>query len=145
MKSRIALWAVGLLAVLVGLLAACAAPQPTQTAPATTPTRAARGYIRLTPEQLYNMLANKDFVLVNVHVPYNGEIAQTDLFIPYNELSRQLGKFPDKTARIVVYCRSGPMSTSAAQTLAAAGYTNVMELAGGMSAWEAAGYTLVRK
>ncbi len=145
MKSRIALWAVGLLAVLVGLLAACAAPQPTPTAPATTPTRAAPGYIRLTPEQLYDMLANKDFVLVNVHVPYDGEIAQTDLFIPYNELSRQLGKLPDKTARIVVYCRSGPMSTSAAQTLAAAGYTNVMELAGGMSAWEAAGYTLVRK
>jgi rhodanese-related sulfurtransferase len=35
------------------------------------------------------------------------------------------------------------MSTSAAQELAAQGYTNVLELDGGFNAWKAAGYELL--
>lgn len=147
MNSGIRVASVAALVMVVIALAACAA-LPTA-APssgiAPAPTQPSPGYIRLTPQQLSAMLADKDFVLVNVHIPYDGEIAQTDLFIPYNDIAGQLDQLPDKTARTVVYCRSGPMSTSAAQALVAAGYTNVMELAGGMSAWEAAGYALIRK
>ena len=136
-------------AVLTVVLAACAGAQKTA-APTPAPTAAPRqqtaiGYIDITAKQLKEMLASKDFTLVNAHIPYDGEIAQTDLFIPYNEIASQLDKLPDKSARIVVYCRSGPMSTSAAQALVAAGYANVMELDGGMSAWEAAGYELLRR
>ena len=136
------------LAVLMVALAACGGAQkaaaPTQ-APTAVRQQPATGHIDLTAKQLKEMLASKDFTLVNVHIPYDGEIAQTDLFIPYNEIAGQLGKLPDKSARIVVYCRSGPMSTLAAQALVAAGYANVMELDGGMSAWEAAGYELLRR
>lgn len=147
MKRGIKFVSVVALAALVVVLGACAAGQPATPTPtaAPTPTDIVPAYIRLTPQQLNQMLASKDFLLVNVHIPYDGEIAQTDLFIPYNHIAGQLDKLPDQNARIVVYCRSGPMSTSAAQTLAAAGYTGVMELAGGMSAWEAAGYALIRK
>lgn len=98
----------------------------------------------LDPATLAEMLDDKDFTFINVHVPYEGEIEPTDLFIPYNEIEARLDSLPaDKDARIVLYCRSGSMSATAARTLVDLGYTNVAHLEGGMIAWEEAGYPLV--
>lgn len=47
---------------------------------------------------------------------------------------------PDKTAKIVVYCKAGHRGAIAMTVLRAAGYENVLNLAGGFSAWSAAGY-----
>lgn len=103
-------------------------------------------YTSVSPARLTAMLAAKDFVLVNVHVPYEGEIQGTDVFVPYDQVASQLGKLPAaKDAKILVYCRSGRMSTIAAKTLVGLGYTNVWELDGGMIAWENAGYQLVQR
>lgn len=103
-------------------------------------------YTSVPPARLTAMLAAKDFVLVNTHVPYEGEIQGTDLFIPYDQVASQVGKLPAaKDAEIFLYCRSGRMSTIAATTLVGLGYTNVWELDGGMIAWEKAGYQLVQR
>ncbi|WP_445735624.1 rhodanese-like domain-containing protein [Mariniflexile sp.] len=56
--------------------------------------------------QLHKMMKKKDFTLVNVHIPYAGEIPQTDLFIPYNEISGHLNELPAKDKKIVLYCRT---------------------------------------
>jgi len=89
------------------------------------------------------MLSNKDFVFINVHIPFAGNIVATDLSIPYDQIEQTLAKLPaDKKAKIVLYCRSGRMSAIAAETLVKLGYTNIWNLDGGMVAWEQAGYEI---
>jgi phage shock protein E len=125
--------------LLVSVLAAC------QSKPVTgeTMTIADWTYTRISPAELNTMLKAKDFVLVNVHIPFAGDIAGTDLSIPYNEMDQNLLQLPaGKDARIVLYCRSGRMSQIAAETLVSLGYTNIWDLQGGMVAWEQAGYEI---
>jgi rhodanese-related sulfurtransferase len=94
--------------------------------------------------ELSSMLANKDFTFINVHIPFEGDIAGTDLSIPYDQIEQNLDKLPDKDAKIVLYCRSDRMSNIAAETLVGLGYTNVWNLDGGMLEWEGAGLTIER-
>jgi len=102
-------------------------------------------YTDINVAELQAMLANKDFVFVNVHVPFEGNIAKTDLSIPYDQIGQNLDRLPsDKNAKIVLYCRSGRMSDIAAKTLVGLGYTNIWNLSGGMAAWEQAGLPIER-
>ena len=101
-------------------------------------------YRNIASEQLWTMLQKKDFVLINVHIPYEGELPQTDLFIPYNAIDQNIDRLPqDKAARVVLYCRSGRMSAIASETMAKLGYTNVLNLKEGMREWQQKGYTLL--
>ncbi len=103
-------------------------------------------YKNIRPEELNEMLKNKDFTFINVHYPYIGEIEKTDLFIPFDQIDQNLNMLPkDKNAKIVLYCQSGGMSSVASQRLVELGYTNVMNLDGGMIDWEREGYSLIKK
>jgi rhodanese-related sulfurtransferase len=100
-------------------------------------------YTDVSAAELQAMLADKDFTFVNVHIPFEGDIASTDLSIAYDEIEQNLQKLPaEKDAKIVLYCRSDRMSRIAAETLINLGYTNVWNLDGGMLAWEQAGLPL---
>jgi rhodanese-related sulfurtransferase len=102
-------------------------------------------WTNITPDTLAGMLTAKDFTLLDVKTPYIGEIAGTDLYIPYTDLAARASQLPSiKSARIVVYCRSGNESAIAAQTLIDLGYTNIDNLDGGMNAWTASGRQLVQ-
>ena len=102
-------------------------------------------YRNVSADELNTMLKNKDFVFVNVHIPFEGNITDTDLSIPYDQIGtpENISQLPaDKSAKIVLYCRSGRMSAIAAEELVKLGYTNVWDLDGGMLDWEQAGFDL---
>ncbi|MHB1131606.1 MAG: rhodanese-like domain-containing protein [Chloroflexota bacterium] len=103
-------------------------------------------YFEVDASGLASMLKNKDFLLVNVHVPHAGEIEPTDLFLEYDQMAASRANLPaDKGAKIFVYCQSGHMSNIAGAALVKLGYTNVWHLAGGMMGWQQAGYPLAQK
>ncbi len=127
-----------------GLLAACGGDTTASPSPSRTALQPA--YYDISPSELAAMLENKDFLLINTHVPYEGEIEQTDLFLPYDQAAELVDQLPkDKDAKIVVYCRSDRMSRIAADVWAQEGYTNLYNLEGGFAAWEQAGYPLLQK
>jgi rhodanese-related sulfurtransferase len=102
-----------------------------------------KSYQNISLDQFVKMFEKKDFILINVHIPYQGEIPDTDTLIPFNSMGQHLSKLPkDKDAKILVYCMTGPMGYIAAEKLMDMGYTRVIHFEGGMKAWVDSGRQL---
>ncbi len=96
------------------------------------------------PASFAKAVAQKGTATINVHVPDEGSLAGTDLWIPFDRLAASRARLPArKTTPLAVYCRSGRMSAIAVRELARLGYGNIVELRGGMVAWEASGRRLL--
>jgi rhodanese-related sulfurtransferase len=104
-------------------------------------------YQTLTIDEFANIVENQadQYQIINVHIPYAGEVANTDANIPYNDLAALMAAIPDKNAPVILYCRSGNMSEQASHALIEQGYTQVWDVPGGMTAWQASGRKLVDK
>lgn len=89
------------------------------------------------PDEFAERMTDPDAVVVNVHVPYEGEIAGTHLFIPFDKIASSAELPADHDRTLLVYCRTGNMSATATADLTDAGYTDVTDLRGGMVAWQA--------
>jgi glyoxylase-like metal-dependent hydrolase (beta-lactamase superfamily II)/rhodanese-related sulfurtransferase len=63
--------------------------------------------------------------------------------IPLTQLPRRIGELPQNRP-LVVYCAGGYRSSMAASLLKLKGFKDVMELAGGIAAWESADLPLTR-
>lgn len=93
--------------------------------------------------ELQTMLESKDFFMVNVHIPWQGNIPQTDLHLAYDQIEPNLAQLPqDKNAKILVYCLTSGMAKKAVATLLSHGYSNLWMLGGGTTSWEEAGLAL---
>jgi len=103
------------------------------------------GYRDISPSAAYQ--ARETVRLVDVREPleYTGELGHIpgSELVPLGTLDRKYGGW-DKDAEIIVICRSGARSSSAAQTLARAGFRRVMNMAGGMIAYNAAQLPVAR-
>lgn len=83
-------------------------------------------------------LVQRGAVLLDVRTPQEFAAGHIDgaRNIPVQELEQKLSALPaQKSAPIVVYCRSGARSAKAASVLRNAGYTEVHDL-GAMSNWK---------
>jgi rhodanese-related sulfurtransferase len=95
-------------------------------------------------QELQTMLEDKDFTMINVHIPWQGDIPQTDLRLAYDQILQSQDQLPaDREAKILVYCLTSGMARIAAESLVSLGYTDVWMLEGGTTAWEEAGLSLL--
>jgi phage shock protein E len=137
MRRYLALSLVGLLALTTG----CAAAVPTS-APAAESTAVASAVRQLDPVDFAAQVPSR--MTINVHVPDEGSLPDTDLALPYDQISTRQSELPaDRNTEIAIYCLTGHMSAIAGQTLSELGYTDIVELRGGMTAWRAAGLPFV--
>lgn len=95
-------------------------------------------YRNITVDQLMAALPQKNFFLLDVHIPEQQHLESTDAFVPYNAIEANLAKLPSsREEAIVVYCRTGRMSGEAAQRVVDLGYKNVFNVLGGKEAFDA--------
>jgi rhodanese-related sulfurtransferase len=95
-------------------------------------------YESVSPKVAYEMIQNDNNVtLLDVRTveeyKKDGKLAEAKL-IPLGELSKNLNML-DKSKKVLVYCRSGSRSASAARMLEKNGFT-VINMSGGINSWK---------
>lgn len=87
----------------------------------------------------------RDHILVDVRTvaEFNEGHIEGAINIPVEELDQHLDLLP-KDETIVLYCRSGNRSATAADILTDEGYSSVYDIDGGVIAWGEANLPLVR-
>jgi len=75
---------------------------------------------------------------------FNAQRIAGSVLIPVTELHRRLAELPaDRTAPIIIYCKTGIRSSYGLGMLHLAGFTNSRNMIGGIDAWIAAGLPTV--
>lgn len=96
-------------------------------------------YEQITMEEVLDLMENEeDYVILDVRT--EGEYKEGHIPGALNIPNETIGKeeiaaLPDKTKKILVYCRSGSRSKQAAKKLADLGYENIYEF-GGIIDWK---------
>ncbi|MCL2158811.1 MAG: rhodanese-like domain-containing protein [Oscillospiraceae bacterium] len=96
-------------------------------------------YRRITPEEAHDLMQSaEDFILLDVRTAaeHGEQRIPGSVLLPYDEIEgRAKAELPDKNALILVYCRSGRRSETAAKQLVDMGYANVYDF-GGIIEWK---------
>ena len=139
---RASVTSLGLLVALAAILAACGGSGGGATA-----TAKPSGVKILSPMAYRDALAAAPGAfVVNVHTPYEGEIPSTSAFVAFDRVKERGADLPaDKSAPLYIYCRTGRMSAEATPAPQALGYTNIIDLQGGMNAWRDASLEILEK
>ena len=97
----------------------------------------AKGVKTISTTDLKGLLNDKSKQFVDVRTPgeYKGRNISQFQNIPLDHLPSKLDKL-DKSKQTVVICQSGMRSSRAAGILKKAGFTDVVNIRGGMSQWQ---------
>jgi rhodanese-related sulfurtransferase len=121
-------------------LTICCVSVPQET---TTTTSAPASYVNLKAAEFKKLVDDEKTFVLDVRTPEEKHIKGTDAVIPYDKIKENQDKLPaDKNTTIAVYCTSGRRGEIAARDLAALGYVHVINLEGGATAWQKAGYEM---
>jgi len=92
----------------------------------------------ISPEEAATLMQQDDVVLIDVREPAELEAAAVAgaLHIPMNDVPARIDEI-DKEKTVLVLCHLGGRSAQVAMYLLSNGYENVINVAGGISAWAA--------
>ncbi|AYC28988.1 rhodanese-like domain-containing protein [Paenisporosarcina cavernae] len=95
-----------------------------------------KGVSSISMGDLKSKLSDKNAQFVDVRTPgeYKGRHIKEFKNMPLDQLPSKLGQL-DKEKETYVICQSGMRSSRAASILKKAGFTNVVNVRGGMSQW----------
>jgi len=99
---------------------------------------------RISPQMMAEELASADPpLLLDVRSPreWTARHIDTSVNVPLNHLQERMGEIP-RNRRIAVHCAGGYRSSIAASILHQYGITDLIEMAGGLAAWDAASLNL---
>jgi molybdopterin/thiamine biosynthesis adenylyltransferase/rhodanese-related sulfurtransferase len=91
-------------------------------------------------------ISRGDAVLLDVREPHEWQEAHLEgaTLVPPAEIADRIEELvPDRSRRVVLYCRVGNRSARAADELQRRGYGNVANVAGGIEAWQELGLPVV--
>ncbi|MEW5852590.1 MAG: rhodanese-like domain-containing protein [Myxococcota bacterium] len=105
----------------------------------------ARGFRDVTVQQVHDMKGRVRVVDVRETAELHGELGHIEgvEHVPLSTVVAAAAPWP-RHEEVVVVCRSGGRSGNAAAALVAMGFTRVMNMVGGMLAWNAAGLPVAR-
>ena len=119
-----------ILFVLTIILTGCTSMQNNNNTQETT-------YKKISAQDAKAIIDSEDVIILDVRTPeeYNSGHIENAVLLPVTEISDKAEKvLPNKDAKILVYCRSGNRSATAAKDLINMGYTNVFDF-GGINSW----------
>lgn len=127
----------GLLLMSILLLSSCAGSTKQDPLPPSDSKNEAVYHKISAAEALKIMEDSGDYILLDVRTKEEFQEQRIDgaILIPVNQIGAEAEKqLPDKDATILIYCRSGRRSASAAKDLVKMGYTGVYDF-GGIIDW----------
>jgi len=110
------------------------------------PTQMKQRVEEIEPFEAAQEIEGGDVVLVDTREPHEYQEAHLEngKLVPPGLLADEIAEAaPDRSARTILYCRSGNRSFTAAEQLQALGYTDVASMAGGILAWQEQGLPVV--
>jgi len=110
------------------------------------PTQMKQRVEEIEPFEAAQEIEGGDVVLVDTREPHEYQEAHLEngRLVPPGLLADEIAEAaPDKSARTILYCRTGNRSFLAAEQLEALGYTDVASMAGGILAWQEQGLPVV--
>ena len=93
-------------------------------------------YKKITPERAKEIIDTTDCTILDVRTEDEFVLGhlENSICIPVDDLPSRLNELPDRSATILICCRSGKSSKLAAQYLDSQGYKNVYDF-GGLVYW----------